>query len=233
MKERLRQLIVWFETKALRERVLVAACVAAVMVYLYSFFLIEPLLGAKTRLARDLAQTRSTLQTIESLAKSSSLQIDPAATRRSYRDSLSAQVVKLDREMQGLQKSLVPPQEVARLLEGMLAPYKSLQLVSLHNLPVQRLGADKSPAPAKAADPRSGGQPKAGVPSGERAIYQHSFEIVLQGSYSDLHDYLARLEQLPWQMFWGSVSVDASTYPLITATVVVHTLSLDKTWLIV
>lgn len=236
MKDRLKELTDWFDARALRERLLIAACVAAVLAYLYSFFFIEPLLAAKTRMEREIGQTRTALQTIESLAKSTAVQIDPAARRRSYRDSLRVQVANLDQEMQGLQKSLVPPQEVARLLEGLLPRYRNLQLVSLHNLPVKRLGAGGSPPAAKAPDSRAGNpqqDAKTAAPPGERAIYQHSFEIVLQGSYSDLHDYLAQLEKLPWQMFWGSVTVDAAGYPQLTATVIVHTLSLDKTWLIV
>ena len=66
-----------------------------------------------------------------------------------------------------------------------------------------------------------------------RAIFQHGFELTLQGSYRDLHDYLARLEKLPWQMFWNRISVQTEQYPRLRVTIIVQTLSLTKAWLIV
>jgi MSHA biogenesis protein MshJ len=64
-------------------------------------------------------------------------------------------------------------------------------------------------------------------------MYQHSVEITLQGSYADLHDYLAQLERSPLQMFWGRLSLDAARYPRLQLMLTVHTLSLSKAWLIV
>ncbi|HSQ05106.1 MAG TPA: hypothetical protein VLN59_13770, partial [Burkholderiales bacterium] len=214
-----------------RERLLLAACAAVVLVYAYSFLFIQPLLTAKARLVRDIEQSRSTAQTFTSLMKSAPTQVDPGAARRAYRDQLRVKVGNLDKEMQGLQKSLVPPQEVAKLLEGVLARHRQLQLVSLHKLPVQRLDSAPAPSPAKGAAATKDGKGVSVVV--ERAMYQHSFELIVQGSYSDLHDYLSQLEKLPWQMFWGRISVDASAFPRLTATITVHTLSLDKAWLIV
>ncbi|MBI3936114.1 MAG: MSHA biogenesis protein MshJ, partial [Betaproteobacteria bacterium] len=44
---------------------------------------------------------------------------------------------------------------------------------------------------------------------------------------------LVQLEKLSWQMFWGRIAMDAERYPRLTVTLTVHTLSLDKAWLIV
>jgi len=67
----------------------------------------------------------------------------------------------------------------------------------------------------------------------DRTIYQHSVEVTLEGSYSDLLEYLAQLEKLSWQMFWGRISVDTEQYPRLRVTLTVQTLSLNKAWLIV
>jgi MSHA biogenesis protein MshJ len=67
----------------------------------------------------------------------------------------------------------------------------------------------------------------------ERTIYQHGVEITLLGSYAGLHDYLAQLEKLPAQMFWGRISVNTEEYPRLRVTLTVQTLSLNKAWLIV
>jgi MSHA biogenesis protein MshJ len=48
-----------------------------------------------------------------------------------------------------------------------------------------------------------------------------------------LHSYLARLEALPWQLFWGKVTLDAGEHPKLRLTLTLHTLSLNKAWLVV
>ena len=67
----------------------------------------------------------------------------------------------------------------------------------------------------------------------DRSIYQHSFEVSVEGSYAELHGYLARLEALPWQLFWGKVTLDAADHPKLRLTLTLHTLSLNKAWLVV
>jgi MSHA biogenesis protein MshJ len=64
-------------------------------------------------------------------------------------------------------------------------------------------------------------------------VFQHGFELTLQGSYADVHAYLAQLEKLPWRMFWGRISVNAEHHPRLRVTLTVLTLSLNKAWLIV
>ena len=98
--------------------------------------------------------------------------------------------------------------------------------------PVERLetGKDKEKTASKATAPVARVNAEAPAIQG-RAIFQHGFELKISGSYGALHDYLARLEKLPWRMFWGRVTLDATQHPRLTLTLVVHTLSLDKTWL--
>jgi MSHA biogenesis protein MshJ len=64
-------------------------------------------------------------------------------------------------------------------------------------------------------------------------VFKHGVQITLQGSYGDMYEYLARLEKLPWHMFWSRASLSASDYPHLTLTVTIYTLSLDKAWLVV
>lgn len=224
MKERWQQLSGKFNAMTLRERVMVLASVIIATVAIFNFLVLDPLLVRKRQLTGELATARAGITTAVNMQKLQAA--DPDAVKRAYRDALLKQVAEIDKKMQALQKTLVPPDQMAKLLEGMLSRDRGLQLVSLHKLPARRFeapGAPKADTPgtAKAAD-----QP-------ERGIYQHSFELTIQGSYADLTNYLARLEKLPWQMFWGKVSVDAEHYPRIELTLTVHTLSLNRAWLIV
>jgi MSHA biogenesis protein MshJ len=118
---------------------------------------------------------------------------------------------------------------MAKLLEEMLSRSRGLRLLSLRTLPVQRFETPGTAPGGKGGDQTAKPAPK----DPERTVYQHSFEITLQGSYFELHDYLAQLEKLPWQMFWGRVSVNTEQYPRLLVTLTVQTLSLSKAWLIV
>jgi MSHA biogenesis protein MshJ len=68
----------------------------------------------------------------------------------------------------------------------------------------------------------------------ERQLYQHGFEIGLQGSYADVHEYLRRVEKLPWRIFWHRMAlrVDPEQYPRLSVTLTVQTISLNKAWLV-
>lgn len=233
MKERWRQLSGKFNAMTLRERAAVLAGLIIVTVALFQFFVLDPQQLRKRRLTQQINDARTSIRAAENALKTRQIQADPAAVKRAYLEALRKQVAEIDKTMQGLQKGLVPPDQMAKLLEGMLARNRGLQLVSLHKLPARRFESAAQTAAAKPGAAKAQ-EAKPGITvSPERIIYQHSFELTVQGSYADLHDYLARLEKLPWRMFWGKISLDAEQSPRLTLTLTVHTLSLDKAWLIV
>lgn len=229
MKERWEQLSARYNAMARRERVLVFAAAIFGVIFVYQTFLIEPLLVRHKRLTQQVAEVRQNIKVTDNLIKGQEQVADPDAVKRAYAEALRRQLAEIDQNMQSLQRGLVQPERMAKLLEEMLARGRGLQLVSLRTLPVQRF---ESPGAGPAAKPGEQG-PKPAPKEPERSIYQHSFEISVQGSYADLHDYLARLERLPWQMFWGRMRLDTEDHPKLKATLIVHTLSLNKAWLIV
>jgi MSHA biogenesis protein MshJ len=56
-------------------------------------------------------------------------------------------------------------------------------------------------------------------------------ELVIEGRYLDILDYLRALEALPWRFNWQSLQLDSSRYPLSRARIELSTLSLDPTWM--
>lgn len=222
MKEQWQQLARKYDALAPRERIIMlVAMIAAISVFFY-YLALDPLSAQKRRLTLDISAKRTAITAAENVLKLGS-RADPNAAKRAHRDALRKQIEELDRNMQGMQRELVPPEQMAKLLDGMLARDRGLQLLALRKLPVQRF---ETPGTALKANTPGAAQP-------ERGIYQHSFELIIQGSYVDLHDYLARLEKLPWHMFWGKISMDAANYPKLKVTLTVHTLSVNKAWLIV
>ena len=229
MKERWQKLAARFNALAQRERVLVFIAVLAGTVLIFHTVALDPLLARKQRLTQQLADTRQSIKVADNQLKAAETRADPDAVRRSYRDALRKQLADIDASMQGLQAGLVPPERMAKLLEEMVAKSRGVQVVALRTLPTQRF---ENPGAPSAGAP--GGKDAKPVPrEPERSIYQHSVELSLQGSYGDLHDYLAHLERSPLRMFWGRLNLESAQPPRLTVTLIVHTLSLSKAWLVV
>jgi MSHA biogenesis protein MshJ len=229
LKEQWQKQVARFDALGARERALIFIGAIVCTILLAHELALDPLAVRQKRLSGQLAETRQNANTTESLIRSQEMRTDPDAVKRSYAQAVRKQLAEIDQNMQGLQRGLVPPERMAKLLEEMLARGGRLQLVSLRTLPVQRFEHPAAPTGAKPADKET----KAAGKDPERSIYQHSYELTLQGSYADLHAYLARLEELPWQMFWGRIALDTESYPRLQVTLTVHTLSLSKAWLIV
>lgn len=229
MKEQWQKLSARFGALMTRERVLVLLAAAVGTALIYDALAIQPLEARKKRLTLQLADARQNIKVADNAMAGQAAVVDPDAVKRSYRDALRKQLAEIDQSMQGLQRGLVPPERMAKLMEEMLARGSGVQLVAMRTLPARRFESpDAGPAP-KTGD--KGAKPAPREP--ERTIYQHSVEITLQGSYTELHDYLAQLEKLPWQMFWGRIIVNSDQHPRLRVTLTVQTLSLSKAWLIV
>lgn len=215
-----------FSARSLRERALMAAMGVAAVVLLFDTFAIAPLNMQHKRLTAQLMEARTKIKAGEQAMAAGRGQTDPDTVKRRYRDELRKQIADIDSKLQGLQKQLVPPDQVTQLLEGVLSRERGLSLVSLRKLPVQQFQTI-------AATVKPGSNPVPAPGQAQRSIYQHSFEIEVEGSYAELHDYLSRLEKLPWQLFWGKAVLSADRHPRLRLALTVHTLSLNKAWLVV
>lgn len=217
-----------YAARSLRERALMVGGAVAVVVMMFDSLSFAPLAVQHKRLNGQVAEARAAIKAGELAMANGREVMDPDEVKRRYRDELRKQIAEIDGKLQGLQKQLVPPDQVANLLEGVLARERGLALVSLRKLPVQQLKTGGNPATKAEAKPEG-----KGVAAGERSIYQHSFEIEVEGSYAELYGYLTRLEKLPWQLFWGKAVLDANRHPRLKLTLTVHTLSMNKDWLVV
>jgi MSHA biogenesis protein MshJ len=104
------------------------------------------------------------------------------------------------------------------VLQEVLGRKRGLKLVSLRTLPLSTLAEEEAKAEEKA-------------PAALGAIYRHGVEVTVEGSYGDLLAYVAELESLPWQVFWGGANLSVQVYPVSRLTLTLYTLSLEKTWL--
>ena len=216
-----------------RERVMVFVAAVAVAVFMMFSLFIDPAATRNKALLTRMAQQQMELQALRiKIQALEQKRAGPDAANLARRDGLKRQIAEINAALQDMQHSLVPAQNMKAVLQEVLARNPRLQLIALRTLPAAPLveKRDKADKPdAAAATPK----PRDKLAAGASNVFKHGVQITVQGSYADLHDYLAGLEKLPWRMFWSRASLGAESYPRVTVTVTVYTLSLDKAWLVV
>jgi len=237
---------------SLRERVMVFAVLAALLIFVLDAALISPQLAKQKRLSREVAQRQGEIKKMQEQLQQAALarQANPDEAVRRQLESLRQRIAETEAKLADEQRKFVPPEQVGALLDQMLSRNKRLQLVDMRTLPVANL-ADPAPAPGEAAKPAApkpaaaaeksaavaekpaAAKPAAKPPSAGSQIYRHGVEITLSGNYLDLLAYLRDLEKLPTQLYWGRVELSATAPPLVTLKLSVYTLSLDLSWLVV
>lgn len=210
MKNALQRYVERVDGSTLRERVLIFMAMALVVIFFVSIAFIDPLRARQRQLASDTGQRQAELTTIQSemrkLAASDST--DPDAVDRKRAAALRGELATLDARILAEQQRFTPPERVRAVLDEMLERNKRLGLVELKTLPVT-------------------------VIDGGKSVFRHGVELTVTGTYADIYEYLAALERLPSQLYWGKAELEVLKHPTARLKLVIYTVSLDKAWLIV
>lgn len=221
IQEKIDQFVAKVDGMTLRERAMIFAAAAFALVSLINTFFLDPLLAKQKSLSSQVTQQQERMK--ETQAQLTALlqakQADEHAPQRERIRQLREQIAEGDAYLKATQDKLVPPEKMAALLEQVLAKNASLQLVALDTLPVTLF---IEPSTADVANK---------VVVQEKQIFKHGVKMTVRGNYADLMQYLAALEKMPTQMFWGMAKLSVVQYPNAELTLTLYTLSLDKTWL--
>lgn len=241
MKQYWQRIALKIDARTLRERTIIFAMCALVVITLLNAMVLDPLFKQQKllsqQLGRDQAQIAEMQAQIQQMARLQAA--DPDAANRELLARLAQQSNQMQAELGDLQKGLVSPDKMPALLEGILRRNGNLRLVSLKTLAPssitepaiaeQKAPADKTPP---SATPDANAKDRAPVQSVMTStVYKHGVEIVLQGSYLDMIAYMAELEAMPWQLFWAQARLDAEDHTKAQLTLTLYTLSLEKKWL--
>jgi len=213
VKEQLKHYVERVDNATLRERVLLFGAAALVLLYVVNLLLIQPLRDTQRRLGLEVGKSAQELRTVQTelqrLARER--QADPEAQHRQRAVDLRSEIAALDARIQQEQRRFTTPQRMREVLREMFERDKRLRLVDLKTLPVTDLAAGQS----------------------GRRVFRHGIELTVAGSYLDLYAYLAALEQIPTQLYWGRVEMSVASYPVATLKMTVYTLSFDQAWMVV
>lgn len=203
---------------SLRERGMVFIAVMVVLYLIAANLVFGPLRAQHARSQQDLKAKRDQVQITETQIQAlvSVAGGDVNSQNRAKVAALTQQLQQLDAAMDSMTSGVVPPKEMAKLVERMLTQNRGLELLKLESLPPAPLHDGKTAAPQAGTDVQ---------------IYKHGMRVQLRGRYLDVVDYLQALETLPWKVFWGEVALETEKYPSSKVTLVIYTLSRHPGWI--
>jgi len=236
IKQRWHQLSARIDARSQRERVLVFAALLAALACIAQFTTFGPLQRKQDALRSQIAQQQTGIDSAnaEIVQKLEQAQIDPDAPLRARLDAVRGETERLSSDLRAMQRGLVPPERIAPLLESILRANGRLKLVSVRTLPVDPLSAIVAAGEKGKAAVAAPAAPVTGsVVSGSHPelLFRHGVELTARGSYLDMVDYMAALEALPTQLFWGRAQLEVEEYPTVRLTLTLYTLSLDEKWM--
>jgi MSHA biogenesis protein MshJ len=234
MKQYWQQTVLKIDALTLRERVIIFAMVAILLIVLMNAMLIDPQFAKQKRLLLQVQAEQEKIGLIQAeIRQALAAQSDPDASGRERLKTLRYEAGQMQTALLDMQKGLVSPDKMTVLLEDIMRRDGKLRMLSLKTLPVSTLAASIS-GDGNTADKTAGAaavKNKAESASATGAVYTHGVEIVIQGGYLEMLDYITRLENMPWQLFWGKAKLNVEEYPKASLTLTLFTLSLDKKWL--
>ncbi|NOY12604.1 MAG: type 4a pilus biogenesis protein PilO [Deltaproteobacteria bacterium] len=213
----LQSLIHRYESRPLRERILLLVCLLVVLFFLWDTAVMNPLDLRKKRDRKQSNELRieltelTTRQTLVEAHKD----FDPDRENRRKLARLQSEVADIQRQLEANVVNLVSPQEMPELLKDLLTQQQKLQLLSLENLPAEALQINERAT----EDPLS------------PVLYRHRLRLEFVGDYLAILAYLNKLEELPRGMVWEKLEIETQVYPQARVRLQVYTLSLNRGWI--
>lgn len=199
--------------RAPRERLLLAAAVAVIVLLAWDVTLRAPLAQQHDVDERRIEQLQREIVSFESSRAQLAGQldgeegIDPAAR-------LQERLERVDEVLAERTLRVISPRQMVAVLREVLGDTSGLSLMSLRNLGSQPVLSESA----------NGDE---GVPR----VFRHRIELVVRGEYFTLLEYLERLEGLDWQLQWDALAIETVGYPRAEATLELSTLSLAEDWI--
>ena len=226
MKQQWEKISAKVDAMSMRERALIFATAVVLALSLVNTLLLEPLFVRQKALRTQVSQQQQMMSEVQLQITALQQQNSPDSTspQRIQINQIRQEIAEGDVYLKSSRERLVQPEKMAEHLRQLLNKNDRLQLLALQTLPVTPL---LEPAGAKGADQSRDVQ----AVTQDKQVFKHGVQLTLRGNYLDLLPYLSALEKLPQQMYWARAQMKVVQYPSAELTLILYTLSLDKTWL--
>ena len=215
LKTQMKGMAARIDAMSLRERALIFITLLVALYFLAANVLFGPVNAEKDRMQQQVNLKRAETQALEAQVQAlvATGQV-PEATKRQKLEALRENLKTMDSDLVRVTAGLVPPKEMARLMEQMLLKNRGLQVLKVESLPAAPL--------VNAVENTLSSAPM---------VYKHGMNIEVKGGYLDVMRYLKSLESLPWKVFWGKVTLKTEKYPDSRVSLLIYTLSTHEAWI--
>lgn len=218
MQKQFKLLFDKFDALNERERISVMLLIVVGIIIVFVELIISPLNQKYDTTGKQIISLTTQTQQLDNqiLIIKSKKDQDPDFQDKQKIRLLNEQIINLNEQLKVKMHGLIEPQQMAKVLEVVLAQNTDLQLQRVESLAAIPL----SPIKAKEGeDPQALG------------IYQHGLQIEFKGSYLSTLKYLKALKELPWNFYWDVLELNVDKYPVSNIVITVHTLSFHKGWI--
>lgn len=230
MKQYWEMLSAKIDAMSTRERVLVFVTVAILALSLINTFMLEPQFARQKSLRNQLEQQQQLRNDVQSQIANLLQENSPNSNspQRAQLNQFKQEIAEGNAFLKSNRDNLVRPEKMAEHLRQLLNRNSRLQLVALQTLAVTPLLEQPND---KSSGQTSAEQATVQSTAQDKQVFKHGVQLTLRGNYLDLMQYLGALERLPQQMFWARAQMIVVQYPTSELTLILYTLSLDKTWM--
>lgn len=210
-----------FQQLTARERNIVLVLALVVVVFLWDQLLFAPLQRDSEKVKQQINALNNNMatQTNQLSEIMASAKHDPNRELKQKQQQLAQSLQLLETKQQSLTANLIPPRQMAEVLEQVLRQRTRLKLIKVTSLPAEQLTEAAENNEAVAQD------------SETSVLYRHGVELELEGSYFETLRYLRSLEQLRWQVLWDSLEYEVQEYPRANIRLRINTLSTNAGWI--
>jgi MSHA biogenesis protein MshJ len=231
-----------FDAMSVRERLLVAACALVGIGMIWMLAVLDPLTAKERALNAERTSLEEQISTAQLGIKTAN-ENDPTLRALAREKELQATLASIDGQLASQAAGLIAPERMVQVVHDVLSHQRGLTLVSLHNKPVtslippieikeaaeqQEAQATDEQAAEPAPEPDALAQPVTRIETGP---YVHPIELVIEGSYLDVLEYLQALEKLDWHFYWKVLDLETTRYPVNRVRIELSTLSMEKEWI--
>lgn len=216
-RQRGQQLLAQVDALSLRERGMLMIGAFMVLFLLWDWMLMDDISRRGKAVNAEIETTRAGIERLNRAvaAAAQSRGGDPNAALQAQIATSREQLAVLDAELAARAGQVIPPEQMAGVLQDMLRRQGRLKLIRVASLPPEALFA-------RTAD---NGEELPG------AVYRHGLEFEVEGRYLDILAYLREMEALESQFFWEALELESDRYPLNRVSIRVYSLNLEEGWL--
>lgn len=199
----------WFTARNLREQILLISSYFFIFYLLVSFILFRPLENWQAAVENKIAKTQHEITAIQNQIQATTTSFihthDPE-TQHALQQT-QQQLTVLDRQLAAYVTELTTPTQMIDVLKKILTEVPGLTLLNMTILPAETMSE---------TDVGS---------SNTKTLFAQNMRIQLSGDYFQIAEYIKRLEQLDWRIFWDQLDYQVTQYPQAKVTLQLHVLT--------